>query len=66
MISARSSLPLALRARTPSLTKSARVAFSGLAVLALAALTLISLLQSLPFWGQEGLGYITGTKWFYR
>ncbi|MEO7167886.1 MAG: phosphate ABC transporter permease subunit PstC [Chthoniobacterales bacterium] len=66
MISARSSLPLALRARAPSLTKSASFVFSGLAVFALAALTLIFLVQSLPVWGQEGLGYLTGTKWFYR
>ncbi|MBA3542943.1 MAG: phosphate ABC transporter permease subunit PstC [Chthoniobacterales bacterium] len=65
-MSARSSLPLALRARAPSLTKSASFVFSGFAVLALAALTLIFLVQSLPVWGQEGHGYITGTKWFYR
>ncbi len=66
MIAARSSLPLALRVRAPSLTKSASFVFSGFAVFALAAITLIFLVQSLPVWGQEGLGYLTGTKWFYR
>ncbi|MGI8436745.1 MAG: phosphate ABC transporter permease subunit PstC [Chthoniobacterales bacterium] len=44
----------------------ASFAFSGLALLTLAGLTVIFLVQSLPVWRQEGLGYITGAKWFYR
>ncbi|MDQ3198326.1 MAG: phosphate ABC transporter permease subunit PstC [Verrucomicrobiota bacterium] len=64
--SARPVLPLATRGRAPSLTKSVSFAFSGLALLTLATLALIFLVQSLPVWRQEGLGYITGTKWFYR
>ncbi len=64
--SARPSLPLASRRGRFSLTKSASLAFSLLALLTLAGLVLIFLVQSLPVWRQEGIGYITGIKWFYR
>ncbi len=52
--------------RRPSFTRLASFAFSGLALLTLAALTLIFLVQSVPAWRYAGLGYLTGGKWFYR
>lgn len=52
--------------RRLSFTRLASFAFSALALLTLAALTLIFLVQSLPAWRHSGLGYLTGGKWFYR
>ncbi len=52
--------------RRLSFTRLASFAFSGLAVLTLAGLTLIFLVQSVPVWRHAGLGYLTGGKWFYR
>jgi phosphate transport system permease protein len=49
-----------------SFTRTASLAFSGFALFTVAALTLIFVVQSLPVWQHEGLGYISGTKWFYR
>ncbi len=49
-----------------SFTKLASFAFSALALFALAFLACILVAQSLPVWGYAGIGYITGTKWFYR
>jgi len=49
-----------------SFTRTASLAFSGFALFTVAALTLIFVVQSLPVWQHEGLGYVTGTKWFYR
>ncbi len=40
--------------------------FSLIALVAMAALLGVFAWQSAPVWTQEGLGYITGTKWFYR
>lgn len=64
--SAQPSLPLTSQRRRFSLTKSASLAFSLLALLTLAGLVGIFLWQSLPVWQQEGSGYLTGAKWFYR
>ncbi len=60
-----SSLPLGIP-RSVSFTRVASFAFTGVALLTVAALTLIFIIQSLPVWGDEGAGYITGAKWFYR
>lgn len=35
-------------------------------MLTLGLLALIFLVQSVPVWRHEGLGYLTGAKWFYR
>lgn len=63
---ATSAVPLNRNGRAPSLTKIASFAFSGLALLTLATLAVIFVVQSLPVWRHEGLSYITGAKWFYR
>ncbi len=49
-----------------SATKVASFAFTALALLTLGLLVSIFLMQSLPVWKHEGLGYITGSKWFFR
>ena len=59
-----SSLPE--RRRRPSLTKAFSFAFSGFALLTLASLVLLFLVQSLPVFAHEGWHYVTGAKWFYR
>lgn len=50
----------------PSFTRVASFAFTALALLTLALLALIFVVQSAPVWQHEGVGYITGAKWFYR
>ena len=40
--------------------------FTALALATVGALTLIFVIQSVPVWRHEGLGYIAGAKWFYR
>ena len=49
-----------------SCTRLASFAFTALALGTVGALTLIFILQSLPVWQDEGIGYLTGGKWFYR
>ena len=50
----------------PSLTRGFSYAFSALAVGTVLAMVLLLFMQSLPVWRHEGLGFLTGTKWFYR
>ncbi len=64
--SAHTGLPPARRGRAFSLTKSASYAFSTLALITLALLVFIFIVQSVPVWRHEGLHYVAGTKWFYR
>jgi phosphate transport system permease protein len=49
-----------------SFTRVASFAFTGLTLATLAALTFTFIVQSLPVWQHEGIGYLTGAKWFYR
>jgi phosphate transport system permease protein len=49
-----------------SLTKWVSGTFSVFALLALAALLVLFIRQSLPVWRQEGWGFLTGKRWFYR
>ncbi|MFN2477494.1 MAG: phosphate ABC transporter permease subunit PstC [Chthoniobacterales bacterium] len=49
-----------------SITRAASFASTGLAVVTLAALVLIVLVQSMPVWRHEGIGYLAGAEWFYR
>ena len=49
-----------------SLTRLASYAFSALAAGTVVAMFGLLLVQSLPVWQHEGLGFLTGTKWFYR
>jgi phosphate transport system permease protein len=48
------------------LTKVASFAFTGVALGTVALLVLIFIAQSLPVWRHEGVGYLTGAKWFFR
>ena len=48
------------------LTRIAAHVFSALAVLVVLAMFVLLLVESLPVWRHEGLGFLTGTKWFYR
>ncbi|MDX1501324.1 MAG: phosphate ABC transporter permease subunit PstC [Thermoanaerobaculia bacterium] len=47
-------------------TRWAAWAFSALAAGTLLAMAVLFAVQSLPAWRHEGLGYLTGTTWFYR
>jgi phosphate transport system permease protein len=58
-------LSLATR-RKFSFTRAASFVFTALALVTVAALALTFVVQSLPVWQHEGVGYVTGTKWFYR
>ncbi len=49
-----------------SLTRAFSYGFTGLALVTLGALVLLFLWQSLPAWRHEGLGYVTGAKWYFR
>ena len=49
-----------------SLTKGFSYFFTALALLTLGVLLVIFAVQSLPVWRQAGLGYIAGTKWYFR
>jgi phosphate transport system permease protein len=40
--------------------------FSGVAVLVVLSMVLLLVIQSIPVWKHEGMGFITGTKWYYR
>jgi phosphate transport system permease protein len=47
-------------------TRAATHAFSALAAVFAGAMLVLMLVQSLPVWQHEGIGFLTGTKWFYR
>ncbi len=49
-----------------SWTRAASFGFATLAVVFLAAMVGLFLWQSVPVWRQEGFGYITGQRWFFR
>lgn len=55
-----------MRRRSWSATKWMSIAFSSLALLVLAAMVILFVVQSLPVWKVEGSGLITGKRWFYR
>jgi phosphate transport system permease protein len=48
------------------MTRALSWIFSLLALAAFALLAGIFAWQSVPVWGHEGLGYLTGSKWFFR
>ncbi len=52
--------------RKASLTRWISIALSLLAGLALLAIVVLLLIESLPVWRHEGIRFITGTRWFYR
>ncbi len=52
--------------RPASLTRLASYGFTAVALGAVGALVLLFVIQSLPVWQHAGLGYITGTKWYFR
>lgn len=49
-----------------SFTRWSCVGFSVLALVALLSIALLFIVQALPAWREDGLGFITGRKWFYR
>src|SRR5687768_5907665 len=49
-----------------SFTKISTFCFSLIAAGVMVAILLLLIVQSLPVWRQEGLGFLTGTKWFMR
>lgn len=48
------------------MTRLATYAFSAIAAAFACGMFVLLLVQSLPVWQHEGLGFLTGTKWFYR
>lgn len=60
------SRPARRRRRRPDLTRLAAWGFSALAAAFFAAMAVLFVVQSLPVWRHEGLGYLTGRQWFYR
>jgi phosphate transport system permease protein len=49
-----------------SLTRLFSYGFSAFAVGTVMAMFVLLFIQSLPVWQHEGLGFLTGTNWFYR
>ena len=56
---------MSIRGRS-SWTYVASWGFSIMAFGFLGIMTLLFIWQSLPIWGHEGLGLITGQNWFFR
>lgn len=54
------------RGRRFTYTRWASKGFSVLALLTLAAIVFLFCWQALPVWREEGTGFVTGKKWFYR
>ena len=54
------------RSSRPDLTTWMATGFTALAALFFVTMFATLAFQSLPVWRQEGLGYVTGTTWFYR
>lgn len=52
--------------RSWSATQALSILFTGLAVTGVLTMVLMFGWQSLPAWRHEGLGLLTGSKWFYR
>jgi phosphate transport system permease protein len=53
-------------ARRWSFTKTSTFFFSLIAAGVMVAMLVLLIVQSLPVWRHEGLGFLTGTKWFMR
>lgn len=49
-----------------SLTQVASAGFTALAITTLLAMLVVFTVQSVPVWRHEGLGYVTGSNWFFR
>ena len=61
------SVPVGLREpKRWNWTRVSSFGFTALALAFLVALLLLFLWESAPVWRQEGLGYLAGTRWFYR
>ncbi len=54
------------RLRRWSFTRGASFGFAAVTVAFLAAMIGMFVWQSIPVWRQEGLGYLTGGRWFFR
>ncbi len=52
--------------RRLELTRLASLGFTALAALVFLGMMVLFVIQSLPVWRQLGLGYVTGTRWFFR
>ncbi|HEX9671195.1 MAG TPA: phosphate ABC transporter permease subunit PstC [Thermoanaerobaculia bacterium] len=52
--------------RRPEGTRLAAFALAGLGAAVFAGLVALFAAQSLPAWREAGLGYLAGTRWFYR
>jgi phosphate transport system permease protein len=52
--------------RPPEATRLLSYAFSAVTAAFLAALASLLAWQSVAVWRREGLGYLTGTRWFFR
>lgn len=48
------------------MTRLATYAFSAIAAAFACGMFVLLLVQSIPVWQHDGLGFLTGTKWFYR
>lgn len=59
-------MSLPARRRRLEGTRLAAWAFAGAAALFYAAMVLLIIRDSLPVWQAEGLGYLTGRRWFFR
>jgi phosphate transport system permease protein len=55
-----------IRTRRPSATFLLSVLFSSVAVLFLVFMVALFIWQSAPVWKQEGIGYLTGHRWYFR
>lgn len=52
--------------RRLELTRVASLGFTALAALVFLCMLVLFGVQSLPVWRYAGLGYVTGTRWFFR
>ena len=52
--------------RTVDLTRGISLALSLLCAMALCGMLLLLVVDSLPVWRHEGVGYLLGSSWFYR
>jgi phosphate transport system permease protein len=56
----------AMRKERKSTTYVLSLLFSSVAVLFLVSMVVLLVMQSVPVWQQEGVGYLTGLRWFFR
>lgn len=57
---------LGVRRRRPDLTRLAAWGFAGLAAAFYLGMLALFVADSLPVWRRAGLGYLAGTRWFFR